>query len=408
MQTKLLAGAFALALIATACAPVGSEEPPDSVTGTIAPSDSTITEPRVTDGLSQGELPSGSSALDNIDDPSFPPPLVDPAEIISGGPPPDGIPPIDDPRFVPVEEANQWLGAAEPVVYLEVNGEVHAYPVQILIWHEIVNDTVGGIPVAVTYCPLCNSAVSYRREINGVTTTFGTSGRLFASALVMYDRATESLWTHFDGRAVVGVLTGETLDPIASPLLAWSDFQVAFPAGLVLDRDATGFNRPYGENPYDGYDNPSTDPFLFRGTVDDRAVAKQRVVGVAIGDQASAWTLDSVSGEEAKATDGVVGDTPIVILWKAGQASALDSARIVSGRDVGSVGVFSPVVDGQTLTFTADGGTFVDRETGSEWDITGRAVAGDLAGTALTQIHHLDTFWFAWSTYQPGTNLIDG
>ncbi|MDR9451618.1 MAG: DUF3179 domain-containing protein [Acidimicrobiia bacterium] len=378
------------------------------MTGTIAPSDSTITEPRVTDGLSQGELPSGPSALDNIDDPSFPPPLVDPAEIISGGPPPDGIPPIDDPRFVPVEEANQWLGAAEPVVYLEANGEVHAYPVQILIWHEIVNDTVGGIPVAVTYCPLCNSAVSYRREINGVTTTFGTSGRLFASALVMYDRATESLWTHFDGHAVVGVLTGETLDPIASPLLAWSDFQVAFPTGLVLDRDATGFNRPYGENPYDGYDNPSTNPFLFRGTVDDRAVAKQRVVGVAIGDQASAWTLDSVSGEEAKATDGVVGDTPIVILWKAGQASALDSARIVSGRDVGSVGVFSPVVDGQTLTFTADGGTFVDRETGSEWDITGRAVAGDLAGTALTQIHHLDTFWFAWSTYQPGTNLIDG
>jgi hypothetical protein len=349
-----------------------------------------------------------ASALEDMRDPSFPDPVVDPDEIISGGPPPDGIPPIEDPQFISVEEANEWIGTDEPVIYLELNDEVHAYPVQILIWHEIVNDTVGGVPVTVTYCPLCNSAVSYRREINGEVTTFGTSGRLYASALVMYDRATESLWTHFDGRAVVGTLTGQELEPISSPLLGWSDFRESFPDASVLDRDATGHSRPYGENPYAGYDDPSTQPFLFRGTVDDRAAAKQRVVGVAIDNSARAWSLDSLMDGAASATNDQVGETPVVVLWREGQASALEAARVVSGRDVGSAAVFSPVVDGETFTFAVHSGEFVDDQTGSSWDITGTAVSGELTGTSLEQIHHLDTFWFAWSTYQPETDLVDG
>lgn len=412
MRTKMFAATMFLALVAAACDPGGgSREPSDPTTttpGTTTPPPTTTPLPPPTDGLSPGELPSGASALRSMTDQSFPPPLVDPGAIISGGPPPDGIPPIDQPRFVTIEEADLWLEDAEPVVYLEVGGEAHAYPVQILIWHEIVNDNVGGVPVAVTYCPLCNSAVSFRREINGVTTTFGTSGRLFASALVMYDRATESLWTHFDGRAVVGVLAGETLEPVASPLLAWSDFKTAFADGLVLDRNATGFSRTYGRNPYDGYDNPDTNPFLFRGSVDDRARAKQRVVGVTVDGVSRAWALEAVSGGEARATMGTLGDTDVVILWKAGQASALDQSQIADGREVGSVGVFSPLVDGQLLDLFAEDGRFLDQQTGSEWDITGRALSGDLAGSTLTQIHHLDTFWFAWSTYQPGTDLVEG
>ena len=342
-----------------------------------------------------------------MNDPSFPDPLVDPAEIISGGPPPDGIPALSSPLFIGVDAADEWIADTEPVVYLEANGEVHAYPIQILMWHEIVNDRVGGVPVAVTYCPLCNSAVSFRREVGGEVTTFGTSGRLFASALVMYDRATESLWTHFDGRAVVGALTGEVLEPISSPLLAWSDFKEAFPEAMVLDRDNTGYNRQYGVNPYTGYDNPDTNPFLFRGTVDERARAKQRVVGVNVEGESVAWTLDAISGGDARATHGDVGDTPIVILWKQGQSSALDASQIEDGRDIGSVGVFSPQLDGRTLTFQADGDGFIDEETDSRWDITGRAVSGELAGAELEQIHHLDTFWFAWSTYRPGSDLIE-
>lgn len=401
---------FVVALIIAAC---GGESVDPSADGTTT----TLEDPTTSeDSTTSTAVPPTTidpdadiaSALDDMDDPSFPEPLVDPQEIISGGPPPDGIPPIDNPGFVSIEEADEWLGANEPVIYLEVNDEVRAYPVQVLIWHEIVNDTVGGVPVAVTYCPLCNSAVSYRREIGGKVTTFGTSGRLFASALVMYDRATESLWTHFDGRAVVGTLTGHQLELIPSPLLGWSDFKESFPNAVVLDRDATGFSRPYGQNPYTGYDNPDTEPFLFRGTVDDRAASKQRVVGVSTENAARAWSLQGLQDGSAKATNDQVGDMPIVIFWKTGQASALETGDVDGGRDVGSVAVFSPIVDGETLTFRVDGDVFVDDQTGSAWDVTGTATEGELAGTSLVQVPHIDTFWFAWSTYQPETDLVDG
>jgi len=341
-----------------------------------------------------------------MDDPAFPAPLVDTAEIISGGPPPDGIPALDDPHFDSVARADAWLTPTEPVVALDINGDVRAYPVQILIWHEIVNDTVGGVPVAITYCPLCNSAATYERTIRGVETTFGTSGRLYASALVMYDRATQSLWTHFDGRAVVGVLAGERLDLIPSPLLAWADFKAAYPDGQVLNGE-TGYSRTYGQNPYLGYDDPDTDPFLFRGSVDDRAFAKQRVVGITVDDSSVAFTLEAISAGEAHATNTTVGESDVAILWLSGQNTALEETSTGFGRDVGSVGVFSPEVDGRSLTFMADGDQFLDEETGSVWDITGQALSGPLAGTALTAIPHLDTFWFAWSTYRPGTTLVE-
>jgi hypothetical protein len=341
-----------------------------------------------------------------MEDPALPTPLVEPTEIISGGPPPDGIPPIDEPRFESVAAADALLGETEPVVVLDIDGDVRAYPIRILIWHEIVNDTVGGVPVAITYCPLCNSAVSYERTVRGVETTFGTSGRLFASALVMYDRATESLWTHFDGRAVAGVLTGEQLEPISSPLLAWNDFKSAYPDGQVLSQD-TGHSRNYGENPYLGYDDPGTNPFLFRGSVDDRAFAKQRVVGITVDGTSVAYTLEAISGDEAHATNTTVGESAVVILWLAGQNSALEDASTDRGRDVGSVGVFSADVDGRSLTFSTDGDRYVDEQTDSAWDITGRAVGGPLEGTRLEAIPHLDTFWFAWSTYRPGTTLIE-
>ncbi|MCA1737150.1 MAG: DUF3179 domain-containing protein [Actinobacteria bacterium] len=405
LRPKVGSVALVLALVVAAC---GQTTASTTVVGEGTVAESTPATTRSAPGDDGTGLPSGPSALRDLGNPDLPEPLLDPSEIISGGPPPDGIPPIDDPVFISVAEADSWLEDNEPVVYLEIAGEAHAYPIQVLIWHEIVNDTVGGIPVAITYCPLCNSAVSYRRVVDGVETTFGTSGKLYASSLVMYDRATESLWTHFDGRAVAGVLTGHELEPIASPLLAWTDFVSAYPDGRVLDRDATGFSRPYGSNPYSGYDNPEADPFLFRGTVDERAAAMQRVVGVTLDEAAVAWTLESISGGEAKTTAGGVADNPVVVFWKAGQASALESGSVDGGRDVGSVAVFSPVLDGQTLTFNGEGGVFVDDQTGSVWDITGRAASGELAGAVLTQIHHLDTFWFAWATYQPNSELVDG
>jgi hypothetical protein len=127
---------------------------------------------------------------------------------------------------------------------------------------------------------------------------------------------------------------------------------------------------------------------------------------VVVGDMATAWTLEAISEGSARATNASVGDAPVTILWKAGQVSALDTGIPEEGNDVGSVGVFSPVVDDRVLTFTASGEVFVDDQTGTTWDITGSALAGPLAGRTLEQIHHFDTFWFAWSTYQPGTDLV--
>ncbi len=409
---RLLALVAVLALVVAACGDAGdggdpppaTDAPPAAGSGPAEDPPPATDAPTTTAGTG---LPEGPSALRDRNAEAFPDPLVNPAEIISGGPPPDGIPPIDEPAYVSVGEADEYLEPDEPVVALEIDGDARAYPVQVLIWHEIVNGTVGGVPVSITYCPLCNSAATYVRTVRGVETTFGTSGRLYASALVMYDRATESLWTHFDGQAVVGLLTGEVLDPVPSPLLAWQDFKAAYPDGQVLDRNATGHNREYGVNPYVGYDDPETRPFLFVGDADARAAAKQRVVGVVAGDAAQAWALEAVSGGAAKATHGEVGSQPVVIFWKAGQATGLEDLLVAGGRDVGSVGVFVPEAGGQPLTFTADGEAFVDAETGSRWDVTGTAVEGPLAGTELEQLHHLDTFWFAWATYQPGTELIE-
>jgi hypothetical protein len=398
----------AAALFLAACgsvADIGSDDP--TLQSPVTTESSATTDGTVASGSpATGAFPTGASALRDINHDSFPDPLVDTAQIISGGPPPDGIPPIDDPKFLDVAANLDLIPADEPVVALEINGDARAYPIRALVWHEIVNDTVGGVPVSVTYCPLCNSAATYVRTIEGAETTFGTSGKLFASALVMYDRATESLWTHFNGTAVAGLLTGTELESQPSPLLAWSDFRKAYPTGQILDWTQSGFNRDYGRNPYSGYDDPANTPFLFRGALDGRAVAMQRVVGIEIGDEAAAYALDLVREADGKATSISLDESPLVILWKTGQSSALDTREVSGATDVGSVAVFSPEVDGQLLSFTFVDGSFVDSDTGSEWTITGEAVAGPLAGTQLDQVSHLDTFWFAWSTYKPGTTLI--
>ncbi|MGD9752664.1 MAG: DUF3179 domain-containing (seleno)protein, partial [Acidimicrobiia bacterium] len=173
------------------------------------------------------------SALGDPGNDAFPPPLVDPSDVRPGGPPPDGIPPIDQPRFERATSV-EWLHDAEPVLSLEINGDARAYPIQIMTWHEIVNDAVGDVPVAVTYCPLCNSAIVYDRRADGRIFDFGTSGRLLHSSLVMYDRQTESLWSHFTGQAVIGTATGTTLETWPVSTISWESFRAAHPDGLVL------------------------------------------------------------------------------------------------------------------------------------------------------------------------------
>jgi len=345
---------------------------------------------------------SGPSALTDVTNPDFPAPLVDLNRIFSGGPAPDGIPPIDDPRFQTASTVD-WLRCNEPVLSLSVNGEARAYPVQIMTWHELVNDTFGDVPVTVSFCPLCNSALAYNRQLGDRTVTFGTSGRLFNSSLVMYDRETESLWTHFNGAAVVGQLTGTQLELLPIQTTSWASFVQANPDGLVLTRD-TGHNRSYGVNPYAGYDDVNTSPFLFDGESDPRLAAKERVVGIRRGGDNAAVVLEGLSAAGVLEVE-VAGE--LLSVWHLpGTSSALETERIENGRDIGAVGVFLPVVDGQALTFSRVDGGFTDAETGSMWNIQGTATDGELVGSQLQQVEHLDTFWFALAAFEPDTRVV--
>ena len=328
--------------------------------------------------------------------------LVPLEDIISGGPPPDGIPAIDRPAWVTAAAAASWLRPQEPVLALEVNGDARAYPLQILMWHEIVNDTVGDKPVVVTYCPLCNSGLVFERVVEGTTLDFGTSGKLYKSDLVMYDRQSHSLWAQMEGRAIVGERAGTRLKAVPANTVAFEDWKAAHPSGRVLSRE-TGHRRSYGSNPYDGYDQPNLRPFLFHDRPDERRPPKERVVGVKIGEAARAYPWPPLARE------GVVHDTlggePLVIFYRPGTLSALDDSEIGRSRAVGATGVFSPTVGGKTLTFTPAADGFRDRETGTMWNLLGRAVKGSLSGQRLRPIPHVDAFWFAWAAFNPSTSI---
>jgi len=326
---------------------------------------------------------------------------VGPDELLSGGPGKDGIPAIDEPKFVPVDEAASFLQDREPVIVVDVNGDARAYPVQIIIWHEIVNDIVGDVPLTVTYCPLCNSAIAFERDVGGTTYDFGVSGLLRNSDLVMYDRQTESWWQQFTGEAIVGSLTGTALNFVPASTVSFADFRAAHPAGTVLSRD-TGFSRDYGRNPYVGYDR-TADPFLFEGQTDGRLPPAERVVAVELTGETVAYPFGAL--EDQLVVEDTVGGTPIVVFFQPGTASALDAPSIADSRDVGAAGVFLPQADGRALTFRAVDGQIVDNETGSAWDILGRAVDGTLEGAQLAPVVHGDHFWFAWAAFRPDTRI---
>jgi hypothetical protein len=328
--------------------------------------------------------------------------LVPLDEIIAGGPPPDGIPAIDRPSFVTPVDAAAWLVPKEPVLALEIRGDARAYPLQILMWHEIVNDVVGGVPVAVTFCPLCNSGIVFERIVDSGTLDFGTSGKLYKSDLVMYDRQTHSLWAQMEGRAIVGARAGTKLRLTPANTLSFEEWRTAHPAGKVLSRD-TGHMRSYGVNPYESYDEPRLGPFLFRGRLDSRRPPKERVVGVKHGEAARAYPWPVLA--ERRVVHDRLADHAVVVFYQPGALSALAERQIKHSRAVGATSVFSPVVDRRTLTFEAAPDGFRDRETGSTWNLLGHAVKGALAGRRLTAIAHVDAFWFAWAAFNPSTSV---
>jgi hypothetical protein len=325
------------------------------------------------------------------------------SEILSGGPHKDGIPAIDAPRYVSVSEANDWIKPVEPVIAVQVGDDARAFPIQILIWHEIVNAEVGGTPLAVTFCPLCNTAIVYERTLGAQTLDFGTTGRLRLSNLVMYDRQTESWWQQATGAAIVGSMTGVQLRARPAAMISWADFHAAHPDGRVLSRD-TGYSRPYGRNPYPGYDDIHSSPFLYQGpAIPGTLPAMARILVVLVGDQAVAYPFSVLASKHV--INDMVGGEEIVVVWSPGTSSPLDQERLAQGQEIGAASAFSRIVGGQRLTFAYKSGQVTDRETGSVWDITGRATSGALAGKSLTLLDGVNSFWFNWAAFRPDTRV---
>lgn len=254
---------------------------------------------------------------------------VDFEEIFSGGPPKDGIPAIDKPKFAALADVD--IPDTEPVIGLILNGEARAYPLRVLMWHEIANDTVGGVPVSVTYCPLCNAAIVFDRRVGDRVLDFGTTGKLRNSDLVMYDRQTESWWQQFEGRAIVGELLGTQLDIVPARLESLANFAARAPEGVVLVPNNPDM-RNYGLTPYVGYDLSGA-PFLYRGGYPENVMPLDRVVKVG----KRAWALQYV-----KKRGKVETDDGLRITWTEGQNSAMHEAKISDGMDVGNIVVQRP------------------------------------------------------------------
>jgi hypothetical protein len=322
--------------------------------------------------------------------------------------PRDVIPPLDSPTFTNISEAQ--FEPREPGMMVIIDGDARFYPLQILNLHEVVNDEIGGTPVAVTYCPLCNSAVVFDRRVDGEVLTFGTSGLLRNSDLVMWDRKTVSLWQQITGEAVVGELTGTSLVMLPTSIVRFADFVAAHPEGRVLSPD-TGIYGAYGVNPYVGYSSAKApDPNFFRGEYDERLPALERVIGVNTGGEDRAFPFSLMA--ELRVANDVVGGVPVVVFWGASDtADALDEGTVAASRSIGTGLAVLREVDGVALAFSpTDLGAdlFVDSETGSTWTLLGRAVDGPLSGTQLEVAPHTNSFWFAWAAFHPGGAIAVG
>lgn len=320
--------------------------------------------------------------------------------------PRDAIRPLDDPAFESVDAAAAWLDDRDPGVLVETDAGARFYPLAILTRHEIVNDAFGGVPLAVTYCPLCNTALVFDRRIDGQIHRFGVSGLLRNSDLVMWDDITQSLWQQISGEGIVGDRAGTALTPVPSLIVSFAEFATGFDGGEVLSRE-TGFGIPYGLNPYEFYSSRDRPYGFFDGEIDPRFPALERVVGVTTDDGSKAYPFSVIA--TAGAVNDAIGGHPVVVLWGGDTADALDGPLIGESRAIGTGVAYSPIVDGETLTFSrVDDSVYEDDHTGSRWNILGQATDGPLAGRTLDVMVHRNEFWFAWSAFFADSPVYEG
>ena len=264
--------------------------------------------------------------------------IIELDEINDDGNTRDSIPPVREPKYVPVSEVKD-MGPLEPLLSVGINGDFCAYPLRILIWHEIVNEVIGGTPVLISYCPLCNSGVVFDRRVGERLLEFGNTGRLRHRDMVMYDKETESWWQQFTGEAIIGDLSGERMTPVPARLESLARFRERAPNGQVLvpeNDDA----RPYGSSPYVGMDSQRIPRALqavhFPYPLPEGVSPMDRVV--VVGDEA--WTLAALR------ENSPLVDDDLVLTWESGQNSIHDTQLIFRGRDVGNVVVQRKMADG--------------------------------------------------------------
>ena len=305
--------------------------------------------------------------------------------------PKDGIRSIDNPDFVSAADAGNDMSDFEFVIGVEIDGDVRAYPITMLSRHEIVNDTVGGTAIAVTYCPLCFTGIVYERLVEGVLLEFGVSGKLIMNDLVMYDRQSDSLWQQILGEGLTGRYKGTRLTPVAATQTTWAQWRNAHPETLVLDKKGG-----YGGDSYSGYYKDGSSGVLGGFESNDLLPAKAFILGLVIEDEPKAYPFREL------ATAPLVHDTI------AGRGIV-----IVYDERSGTAVVFDRLLDGDLLTFEfvrfADGDLLMrDTETGSLWSgLSGKAIEGPLSGTALRQVPSFYSFWFAWSDFYVNTDVYE-
>ena len=326
---------------------------------------------------------------------------------LRGQDPRDGIPPIDTPSFETVGAAAEWLEPDEPGALVVLDGDARFYPLSILTRHEIVNDAFGDVPVAVTYCPLCNTALAFDRRVDGAVLRLGVSGLLRNSDLVMWDSATTSLWQQVTGEGLVGEYAGSRLEVLPTAIASFGQFAERFPDGRSLAAESRGDRGSYGVNPYRGYSS-SERPFLFAGEIDDTLPALARVVGVGEGDNVRSYPFELLAGRRVINDD--VGGSPVAVFWGGDTTDALDQSSIADSRSIGTAIAFDPVVEGRRLVFEPGpvDGTFVDVKTGSTWTVLGQAIDGELAGSQLGIVPHRNEFWFVWQAFFGADTLYSG
>ena len=319
---------------------------------------------------------------------------------------------LNYPDFIGKEEGLKNFFAKEPIMYVEIDGEAKAYSLNMLSVHEIANDTLGGIPILSTFCPLCNSGVVYDRRLTFEgkehILEFEVSGMLRKSDMVMADKQTETWWQQLMGEAIVGELAGATLKVIPSLVISVDEFFTRFPNGKILSKSAGSeeSQKYYGQNFYKNYDAADGKPYgrFFDSTsIDQRLAPMERIVDIRSLGEFKIYTFSKA--KELGVINDEFNSKNVIVFYKPGLVSILDKKEIKESKDIGTVTVFNSLLDGEVLTFRKDGEIFIDNNTNSFWDITGRCYEGKLVGNELDIEPHGNHFAFAFLAFHPETQI---